>query len=309
MTPPPLSCSAVVLQRGYYTRSTGGDAVAYNAPCSPRRNRTPLALGCSKKVSTRPKQLATRCCCSVPYDRLFATFLVTIGLRECFQNAPRVRHSQGTRRSSVRRTNMRSVGRQKRSGGFGRRRGRKQQPTKKTGLSGGRLENIPGPGLASLLLEPYSASAAGFEEAPRASQREHATLAVVGGREDVGAAGAEEHRVHGPAVAAPHPHAVGAAGPPVLQLDGALRGAAQDVVLAPDHVDAGPVQLRLVAEGLDGGVPHAQRACGARGAGRLGGAVHGCIGREGPSKACSRAAGQGRWGGTQNQRSFFSGET
>ena len=53
----------------YYTRSTGGAAVAYNAPCSPQRNRTPLALGGGKDVCTQTTEWATCCCCSVAINR------------------------------------------------------------------------------------------------------------------------------------------------------------------------------------------------------------------------------------------------
>ena len=54
---------------GDYPLTTGRDAVAYNAPCSPQTNHTPLARGCNKDASTQTKALATSSCFSVLYDR------------------------------------------------------------------------------------------------------------------------------------------------------------------------------------------------------------------------------------------------
>ena len=47
----------------------------------PLQTTKKLALGCSKDVS-QTTEWATRWCCSVPYDRLSATVLVTIVLRQ-----------------------------------------------------------------------------------------------------------------------------------------------------------------------------------------------------------------------------------
>ena len=71
----------------------GRDAVASNATCSPHRKPHNLGPG-RQQTCFYPKEWATRCCCSAPYDRFF--FLLQKSSLPSFYAspayAPRVRH-------------------------------------------------------------------------------------------------------------------------------------------------------------------------------------------------------------------------
>ena len=70
-----------------YRQGRGG----LRCPLHPLRNHTQLALGCNKDDSIETQEMATNCCCLVPYNRFLATFLVTIIVHQSCLNATRVR--------------------------------------------------------------------------------------------------------------------------------------------------------------------------------------------------------------------------